>query len=396
MVWRQGWSPSILVFVAFALGCGRNPDLPFPDHTKDYLPAVANPGFNAFTEAAQMVEDSCAKWIGRISFTQGQKTESIKASAKAISKIRTGLSEGVNWVHRPYSPLSPPGERRGWRFIGRVLVWRIQNSIESRDFDNAIADCIVAVRMGVALTGGDAIDANLGHTIAREATAAIWSSFADMSPSQLLRLYEGSRRSLEQAPTLEATLRNERATMLKAVQTVQDCFIDGDLNPLDEALGSVIAPATTYLKRLKTRSNREQVAYFRGFAAEATQEADSHVAMAQTPPAQWKPFADPTGDRPWKRFASAYLRSGRELLVWWVEFQSRMRLFTLDTALLAKLKSSGLPKDLSRFPRFLSTDPYSGQSFRYLSQGRDYQLYGWGKDRRDDSGDSNRDAVPER
>lgn len=385
-----------MVFVALAFGCGKKPDLPFPDHTKDYLPAAANPGFSAYLEAAQSAEANCARWIGRLSFTPGQKSESIKACSSAISKIRSGQAEGVSWVHRPYSPLTPPSERRGWRFIGRVLVWRIQDSIESKDFDRAVSDCLTAIRMGVDLTGGDAIDANLGHTIIREATVAIWSSFADMTPSELSRLYEGCRRSLEQAPTLEATLRNERATMMKAVQTVQDCFRDGDLKPLDDALGPVIAPATTYLKRLKSRPNEEQVAYFKGFASEANQEADNLLATAQTPPAQWKQFKDPTGDRPWKRFATAYLRTGRELMEWWAEYQSRLRLFSVDASLMAKLKSSGLPRDLSGYPKSIAIDPFSGQVFRYLPLGRDYQLYGWGKDRRDDSGDSNRDAVPER
>ncbi len=392
---RQGWSP-VVGMVLLVLGCGNKTDVVFPNHVKDYLPPPANPGFSAYLQASELVERDCAKWIGRVSFTPGQQAASIRAAGPAVSKIRKGQSDGVSWVHRPYSPFSPPSERRGWRFIGRVLDWRIQDAIESKDFDRAVEDTLTAVQMGIDLSGGDAIDANLGYTIARQATSRIWSHFTELSPKQLSRLSSRIAFALERAPTIEATLRNEKITMLKAVQQVQDCFLSNDLKPINEALGSVITPATDYLNRMKTRPKEEQVKFFNGFASEAVNEADSLTKMAQTAPSQWKPLDDPEGERPWKRFATAYLRTGREFMNWWVEFQARTRLMALDAGLMSRVKSGEQNIQLSRFPKLITIDPYSGQTFRYLPQGRDFVVYSIGKDRRDDSGDSNRDLLPER
>ena len=66
-----------------------------------------------------------------------------------------------------------------------------------------------------------------------------------------------------------------------------------------------------------------------------------------------------------------------------------LRLLIAEAWVLGQVKSTGAaPKDLSRLPQELTTDPYSGAPFPYAADGADYHLYSVGADLKDDGGDT--------
>jgi hypothetical protein len=379
-------------------GCSRETPPAFPNHLSGYLSAPANEGFSAYVEAAAMAEKAAPTLISRTDWTPDQKRAAITACAPAIEHIKNAGTDGViAYVYSPHSPLAPPGEWRGWRFLGRVLVWQIEEAKAGGNLKSAIDSFIQLLRFGLNLAGGDALGANLGFSMIREGAETLWPTFPQQSPDNLQELHRRVLFAMNRAPTLQTTIRHERAAMLQAVQSIQDSFRAGDLKKFEDALRSDIVPATKYLEGLRRNGQAEQVKYFALFAFEAEREVEQLSARAEISPHLWGPFTDPAGERPWRRFAAHYFRSGRALLEDWAEMQAQLRLLAVDAAFLASLKLRKVaPASLGTLQEWVRTDPFSGRDFMYFSRGTDYSLYSLGEDRKDDSGDRARDLVPAR
>lgn len=373
---------------AFALlaGCSKPPAPPFPNHLESYVPDPQSPGFALYQQAAKDVEQLPPKLSKRTKWTLGQKQSAIEKCATGLQKIVQAQKSEVSFVFTPTSPLNPPKERRGWSFLGKVMKWQIEEALASENYSQAVAVFLRCARFGVDISGGDATDANLGLTLVNDASIPIWKAFPKMSPRDLRSLYEGYMRILQSAPTLESVLRHEQATMLQVVQSIQDAYLAGDLEKFSK-VGNQLKPAVDYLERLKSRPYEEQIRYFKGFAQEAVDEIRS-ISQANYDFRQVLNREPKDKERPWKRFAAHYFRSARYLLPLWKESHAKMRLMALDAALMARIKAGKtLPNDLSNFPKWLSTDPFSGDDFLYFPRGSDYVLYSVGVDSKDDGGD---------
>lgn len=384
-----------LAAIVAVSGCSRDAPPPFPDHLGEYLTEAPNSGFSLLLEVSRAAEEDASSLISRINWTPDKKQAAIKAAERAISIFDRINTDEFEFVYSPVSPLTPPAERRGWRFVGRVLVWRIEESLRTRNYDAAIADFDRVVRFGTVLSGGDAIDANLGFVTIREAREKLWLAFPMLSAEQLRKVHRSVVHALSNAPAPQVTLRHERAAMLKAVQSVQEAFLSNDLKPFRDALGETISPAIEYLESLKKKTTNEQVGYFERFAREANEIAQAALREAAISPHLWRESEEPKGERPWFRFANHYFRNSRLFLKDWAEHQAWMRLMAVDSALLARVKDrANLPADLSGIQDWLRTDPFSGTDFAYVPQGVDYRLYGVGEDRKNDFGAGKDDMVP--
>ncbi|HWP30878.1 MAG TPA: hypothetical protein VNK96_04000 [Fimbriimonadales bacterium] len=375
-----------LCALALFAGCSKPPAPPFPNRLEGYVPDSPSPGFALYQQAAKDVEQLPLKLLKRTKWTLGQKQSAIVKCAAALQKIARAQRSGVSFVFTPYSPFDPPKERRGWSFLGKVMKWQIEEALVSENYSHAVAVFLRCARFGVDISGGDAIDANLGLTLVNDASIPIWKAFPKMSSRDLRSLYEGYVHILQSAPTLESVLRHERATMLQVVQSIQDAYLAGDLEKFTK-VGNQLKPAVDYLERLKSRPYEEQIRYFDGFAQEAEEEI-RNVSRANYDFRQVLNREPKNKERPWKRFAAHYFRSAQYLLPLWKETHAKMRLMALDAALMARVKAGKtLPNDLSNFPEWLRTDPFSGKDFLYVPRGSDYVLYSVGVDSKDDGGD---------
>lgn len=383
-------SAAVTAAVCFGTnGCGRQEELRFPDHLAEYLSEPTNSGFEIYRQLSSEVQNAFADIISRAELSTARKQEAVRRAAAFISRLKSAQRNRIAFVFLPTSPLAPPPDRKGWRFLGRILAWKVEFELESERYDQAVETFAIALRFGLDLTGGDAMDADLGYSLVRDCAKPLWKSFDSLSPNELRKIYAKILSGLDGAPTLEQTLRHELYTMKAAIQAIQDEFLEGDVTLFEKALGDRVSPAVKYLRELRSKDKSEQIEYFRGFAREADLEYERLVKIAGQPTETWTPPPDPSGTRPWKRFAAHYFRSGRYLMDAWLANEALLRLMAVDAALLARLKEGrGLPSDLSGLPAWLRTDPYSGQDFAYTPKGIDYSLYSFGPDRRDDGGPS--------
>ncbi len=377
-----------LLVAAFLIGCSKPPRIAFPKPLEDYPNVPSNSRFDLLLDAASTVERACPKLIEKPDLTIGEKRAAMQKSQTALQEIERAVEDKVQFAYAVNSPLAPPAYRRGWRFLGNVLAYQLDEQLRSDRPDAAAETAKLAIRFGLAISGGDAYDANLGFSIAANACTTLWDSLDKLSPAALRSLFNAIRRAMTDAPSPSSTARNETANMLRAVQAIQDAFLSNDIKPLQDALGPSAQPAFSYLVNLKAKPEQQQVEYFQAFGQEAEDKGKAYAQMLSKPSETWSDLPQPAGDRPWKRFAAAYFSTIDDLPGWWQMNQARLRLLAIRCALIARVQErKPLPVDLRALPLDLRTDPFTGRDFRYTPKGSEFSLYSVGEDRRDDGGD---------
>ncbi|MGI8922842.1 MAG: hypothetical protein ACR2HJ_02180 [Fimbriimonadales bacterium] len=380
-----GWAALVLLLS----GCTPPEDKPFPDHTIGFSEPKPDRGYALYVEAAKAAERDTQKQITRTIWTPGQKDYALRHGQRALGILRSAQSGPVTYSFAPAIPGAVREPVRGWRFLGRVLCWRIEEAETAESLAQATNDFMIAARMGADLAGGDAQSAGLGFEIAREAAKPFWRRISDIPNSELNRVYTGLSAALQTLPAAGVTLRNERETMLRAVQWVQSLYLVGDFDQIRKALGDYVEPTIKFMREMKDEPRAKQVTFFEGLAQEAEQTVKNQMAQVAAGAHRWDEPDQPAGERPWKRLANSLFQGGQAFLEQRAIFETEMRLLALDAALLAASRQEGkAPADLLKFPKWLRTDPYSGRDFVYVPQGGTYKLYGVGPDGKEDGGDS--------
>ncbi len=382
---RQGW-PGI-VFATMLAGCSRGPAPAFPKWVSTTQAHPGNATFEVYKRAALEAETTGSKYLDRVTFTPDQRKSLQKSIQGSVALIRQQAGRNVEFEFAPRPPFAPAPWQKGWRLIGRSLVWDIQSSGD--DLDRAITVAIQASSFGFGLTSGGATDASLGLTIADESRKALVPKLSQMSADQLDRLASGIQASLAVKPTLQASIENEREQMMRAVQTIQDAYRRDDYAELKEKLGGDTKDALTYLQDMHSDDARKRPVYFEKLAGEATAEADWLDKACLMPAVKRVPDSDEKSkdQRPWRKFSKLFFRTCRPLLSMNDSTLARTRLLILNCRIMAISKRTGsAPKELGIFPARLRQDPYSGLPFVYRSDGSDYHLYSVGADFKDDGG----------
>ena len=314
--------------------------------------------------------------------------------ADAVTSVRVQASLPVNFQFKAREPFETPPNQKGWRILGRIMVWTEQSAAAMKDYNKAIGCAVDATGFGFGLTSGGATDAALGLTIADESRRAIANSLEDMTPEQLDALATGYERALASKPTLQAAIKHEHQNMLMAVQYVQDCYARNDFKVLKDTLGSDIREAITYLEDMKPDDNNKRPAYFEGFYNEAEQES-SYLDKACLLPARKR--QEPTlaeGKRPWRRFSQRFFQTGRPLMAMNDATLARTRMLVITARLLAMEKrNQPIPAELNKFDARLRQDPFSGYPFVYHAQGSHFRLYSVGSDFKDDGGETDAETF---
>lgn len=376
-----------LTSITASFGCGTPEPPSFPDHLAGYEVESSNPGFELMKQAGERAFRDAGVLLNRTHWTPGLRASAIGKARPALDLLRRAHRETFEFVYSPQPPLSENPARSGWRFLGTVLIWSAEGALEQGDGDRAISTILTVLRLAWDLFGGDAIDANLGYTLIRRLQSTVWESYARLSSEQLISLSLGIEKMLEHAPSVHQTLRHEEAAMLSAVQLIQDAFLDGGLDEVAKTLQKDTAPAFDYLRALRSKSQEEQVEYFRRFAQEARDRIRALHTIASEDTSQWRPLEAPSGERPWRRFAAQFFGASDKILGEYLFSLAVTRLMATDARLLALLRAGKrLPVSLDGLPKLLRTDPYSGRDFLYHNLAVGYELYSVGEDREDDRG----------
>ncbi len=374
-----------------AVGCSSTPPPPYPNWSQKAAQPIRDAGisttFSAYKSAALQAESLGAKYVDRVAFTPGQRKAVELALLPAVTLVRQQNGRPVEFDFSPRAPFTPAPFQKGWRLIGRCLVWDVQSS--GSDLDKAIAEASQATSFGFGLTSGGATDASLGLTIADEARRAIVPRLDEMSADQLDKLASGIQAALLSKPTLQKTIENEHQQMLMGVQTIQDAYVHEDYKELHEKLGNDVKDAITYLQDMHSDDAKKRPIYFEKLASEADTEANWLSSACLLPAVKRVPEVEPktTEQRPWRKFAKQFFRTCRPLLTMNDATLARTRLLILNCRIMALVKRAGsAPQELGQFPARLRQDPYSGLPFVYRADWQEFYLYSVGQDFKDDGG----------
>lgn len=392
---RHGrWAPAILVLVA--VGCHKEGPALLPTWSSAqamYQPrSGSSNGFDDLALAAETAEKEVKPdYLNRVWFTPGMREAVIKQTGSSVGRVGAAVSKGVDFEFVSRGPFEPSPYARGWRLLGRSIVWRIDSKAAKEDYNGAARDAILATKFGFGLTGGDAMDASLGFATVDEARRSLAPHLGRMGAGQLNELASGLERALDARPPLTETFGHEKENMLRSVQYVQEAFVKGEFSDVRERLGADIRDAVQYLKDLREKSPTKQAAYFQGFAAEANERARWLQAVSELPLEERKrdPGPQMAEERPWRRFAKHFFGAGEPLLAMRDATVARTRMMILECRILAQVKAKkAAPADLSEFDKELKTDPFTGSQFIYRASGTEFTLYSVGEDLKDDGGET--------
>jgi len=390
----HGWlGLTLLICVA---GCGSAENTAYVDYGQEAQriapPVATDPAasFPVLASAAQDAETKAPKACLLTTFSPSIQERLKTLLAPDVQSVNGIADKPTSFVYQPRAPFQTPPNQKGWRLIGRVMVWTEEGAVERKDFDKAIASAVDATHFGFNLTTGDATDAALGLTIADDARRGIVTSLDAMTSEQLDRLADGCEAALKSKPTLQTALQHEHANMLMAVQYVQDAFDRGDWGRLEDQLGPGVRESMEYLQEMKNGDGHKRMAYFAGLAADADAE-DAFLEGACLQPAYRRQHpAPPPGKRPWKNIGQAFFGSGEPLMAMNDTTLARTRMLVITCRLIAKIKrSEPVPTKLEgSFDGRLTQDPFNGQPFEYHAVGQSFRLYSVGQDFRDDGGET--------
>ncbi len=126
----NGW-PVLLALVVF--GCEKKVDRPFPSHVAMVTQPKPDRGFDLYVEAAKATEEDIAKQVTRTMWTPGQKDYAIQYSSRPLGILRQAQSGSVTFAFKAQPPGTLRESVRGWRFLGRVLEWKVEDAIAAED-----------------------------------------------------------------------------------------------------------------------------------------------------------------------------------------------------------------------------------------------------------------------
>ena len=390
---------ALAAFSLIAVGCHKEGPAFLPTWSAAqplYVPrSGSSNGYDALVLASQDVQKRVSdEYLDRVWFTPGKRENAMKQASPVIGKVANAVQRPIDFQFTPHGPFEPSKTDRGWRMIGRTLVWRIERNCATSNFDGAISDGIIAAKFGFGLTGGDAMSASLGFSTVDDSRRALAKDMRTMGAGQLSRLAGGLQQAMRDRPALATTFDHEKQDMLRAVQYVQDSFLKNDFSDLKKHLGADVRDSISYLKELREKSSTKQAAYFEGFASEANERARWLTAMSELPLSERNhdPGLSFSKGRPWRTLAKNFFSAGEPLLSMRDESVARTRLMILTARILARVKSGdSAPRNLSEFDEDLKTDPYTGQDFVYHAAGTEFTVYSVGDDLKDDGGDSDKD-----
>ncbi len=386
---------TFLVAAGVCAGCHNGAVPEFPDWAGHMaLASTARDPSNAFTayaRAAEEAERDGGKYLDMVSFYPGQRKAAMEKTAGAVRTLIGGTARKCDFEFEPRGPFRPPPYQRGWRLLGRDLVWMIGDAIQKQDYGAAVQAAGAATKFGFDISGGSATDASLGLAIVDEARRAIAPALDRMDASHLSSLAAEISATIESKPSLVVTIDHEHENMLMGVQAVQDAYRSNNFDEITRELGQDTRSAIDFLDSLHRKDATKRPQYFSAFAAEADSEANWIKSVAELPVAKRGSTPEPRGkaDRPWRKFAKQFFGTLGPLLQMHDEAIARTRLLVLESSILSQVKQTGsAPKDLSGFKDEVKIDPYSGKQFVYGADGADYHVYSVGADLRDDGGET--------
>lgn len=384
---------SLVALVTCLVGCNKK-----PEPTPDALIEVGKPeqievsGPNAFDEYARLATRAVsASTVGLDSRdTGGNRRRSLAELGPLIEELAgaTRLSCGFRFVAT--EPFARRRNHQGWLLLSRAIVWRIEAAVAEGDWEPAARWTVVASVFGADLCGGDVSDSTIGLSALEGSRRALAPYVTAMPPSALGELSAGLFAALQRMPSASVTLNHEGVQMSKALRSLQDALIKGKVETFAEDLYGRSRETVLSLKEL---SAAERNAMMQSLDEERERTVEQLIKLAGMPGAS-RGKVEVKVDGKEAVVASQFFSSGLPWLSVRDLALARTRLFACAAWAQSIVLSKGAaPADLSGVGASVRTDPYTGLPFGYLPLGRDFLVYSYGLDGKDDRGDTNADHM---
>jgi hypothetical protein len=384
------WMLALGLFSALSIGCGRKPDAEFMTWAQAPQVYAPQPGssnaFDDYALAAQRAEQLGGTNLDRVNFFPGHRIAAEKDLGQVMQQVSAATSKTCEFRFTPAKPFEDRPYVRGWRLIGRIYAWRVEDACKAEDFDKAISNAVTGTKFAMDLTGGDAVQASLGLAIADDIRKAIAPNLDKMDSAHLMLVADGMTQALARRADPAKTIANERQNMLLAVQTVQDAYKSNDLKQLQTQLGPSAKDGLDYLEALHSQNSQKALDFFRGFAAEAETLA-AHATTNAALPTKDRTKPELPKERPWKRIARHFFGTLQPLLAMEDETLARNRLLIVTSRLRAEAKKNIAPT-IDGLDKSIAIDPYSGKPFVLHSDDTEFSVYSVGADLKDDGGET--------
>jgi hypothetical protein len=376
------------------IGCGRKPAPTlnaWASAPRTYVPVPnSSNAFDTYALAAIEAEQLAAKYLDRVSFTPGHKKQISESISKPFEQVIAATAKPCEFQFVAREPFTDHPHAAGWRMIGRVFVWRIDEALAAEDYGAAVRLAAAGTRFGFDLTGGGAVDASLGLAIVDEIRKAIAPHLSNMDAAQLEALAAGMEGALERTASTDELAANELENMRQSIQYVQNSFLKSDYEELSARLGPTVKDAVEYLQGIKKKDVEDHRRYFQGFASEAEETSRAFARRAGIVAKDRTKETEPklAEMRPWRRFAWHFFGTLEPLLEIRDITLARTRLLIVSAKLKAQAQSGGHPPTLAAFPAKLITDPFSGAPFVYHADKVQFLVYSVGPNLKDDGGET--------
>ncbi|HXH60985.1 MAG TPA: hypothetical protein VNI20_06465, partial [Fimbriimonadaceae bacterium] len=264
--------------------------------------------------------------------------------------------------------------------------WRVQARVDSEDWDAAVGWANVGMAFGADLCGGSMADATIGYSVMDGVRKALAPYIGMMPIAANESLAQGTTDALARMPDASVTIHNESLNVLESIKELQDAHKSGKLDAFAEKFhGKTVGT----VRALKDMQPEERSEFFKSLVAEARSLTDQLLERIATPGAKRGPVEDHLSGSAKEVFVQFAAQAEPWMAVRDREI-ARMRLLLATTALTARVgRTNKTPDDLSFLGEENSTDPYTGYQLGYISYGRDFVVYSYGIDGKDDRGDTN-------
>lgn len=380
----------ILAVVLVAVGCSsKEPKIPYEniDVTAPRKASSASSAFDAYTRLAKRAEKSSIVGLDARD-TRGNRSKEIRAMRPILDDLSIAVRGPCQFGYATIAPFEQAPYRGGWLRIGRALKWQIEDLVDKDRLLEACRWAIVATKFGFDLCGGTMSDATLGFEIANDARAAVAGSLGALSSQELLEIGGSIRAALDRLPEARTTIEHEGLQMLAAVKLIQDAHREAKLEALSKQFYGKSRKA---IEALETFDDQQRSEFFKSLLEEQKNVVTQLLEVAYEPGATRREITSSLSGEE-KAIAENFFYTGMAWMRARDHCIARTRLFALTSFVAAAAKSTGTaPESVASYGVSLDSDPFTGRNIGYISLGRDFILYSFGEDGKDDRGDTDSD-----
>ena len=390
---RRSFVPLLVISCCFLTGCQDDPvTVPYETITLENEAPHTSNGANAYLDyvelSARAVKETDVRFDAKDSTPNRAKL--LRELGPLLEQLARSTTKQCMFAFEPVAPIERGKNHAGWLLLSKALVWKIDESALSSDWDEAVRWTIVATTFGFDLSGGDFLDASLGYGIVDSARSVLAQYLPVMPADALDALSRGLVSAVKRRPDDQQTVNNESQSMLAAVKALQDAHMNGKIDDFAESLSGKSKSAVIGLIDLE---DKERSKLFKALLDERESVLEQLLVSIEVPGAQRNPVQYSLEGRA-RIIADQFFTTGAPWFAMRDLTLTRTHLFAVSAGLYSNIaKTNEAPRTLDSFDPVVISDPYTGRTLNYEYQGRGFKLFSAGANGVHDQGETDAERL---